>query len=108
MGSGFLKRKKEARAMQDQIAKMQSKMDEMECEGSAGNGLVTVLLLGNGTVKSIKIKPECIDKDDPEGLQDLVRAAFNDAKLKLDAMSNQGMSALQGLGGFPNIPGFSL
>lgn len=103
MGSGFLKRKKEARAMQEQLQKMQTKMDEMECEGSAGNGLVSITLMGNGSVKQVKIKPDCIDKDDADGLQDLIKAAFNDAKKKLDEMSMQGMGAMKGFSGFPGF-----
>ncbi len=103
MGSGFLKKKKEAKAMQQQLMDIQSKMDTLECEGSAGNGLVSIIMLGNGTVKSIKIKPDCIDKDDPEGLQDLLKAAFNDAKQKLEAQSMQGMGALKGFSGFPGF-----
>lgn len=100
MGSGFLKRKKEMRAMQEKLSAMQTQMDTVEVEGSAGNGLVSVTLLGNGYVKSIKIKPECIDKDDADGLQDLLRAAFNEAKKKADEES------VQGLGGMPSFPGF--
>lgn len=103
MGSGFLKKKKEAKAMQQQLMDIQSKMDTMECEGSAGNGLVSITLLGNGTVKSIKIKPDCIDKEDPDGLQDLIKAAFNDAKKKLDDQSMQGMGAMKGFSGFPGF-----
>jgi DNA-binding YbaB/EbfC family protein len=100
MGTGFLKRKKEAKAMQAQFAEMQSKMDTLEAEGTAGNGLVSITLLGNGSVKQVRIKPECIDKDDADGLQDLIKAAFNDAKKKLDDQSMQGMK------GFPGMPGF--
>ena len=98
MGTGFLKRKKEARAMQAQISEMQSKLDTLEVEGTAGNGLVTVTILGSGIVKQVRIKPDCIDKEDREGLQDLVRAAFNDAKKKLDDQTMQRMP------GFPGIP----
>lgn len=103
MGSGFLKRKKEMRAMQEQLASMQSKMEQLEVDGTAGNGLITITLLGNGTVKQVKIKPECIDKDDPDGLQDLIRAAFNDAKQKLDEKSSQGLGAMKGFSGFPGL-----
>ena len=97
MGTGFLKRKKEARALKEQFGQMQSKMDSIETEGSAGNGLVSITLMGNGTVKNVKIKPDCIDKEDPDGLQDLIKAAFNDAKKKLDEQCMQGM---------PQFPGF--
>lgn len=99
MGSGFLKKKKEAKALQEKFSQMRSQMDSLEVEGSAANGLVTVRIGGDGIVKSVKIKPECIDKDDAEGLQDLVKAAFNDAKKKLDGESMKGM---------PNLPGLDL
>lgn len=103
MGSGFLKKKKEAKVMQQQLMDMQSKMETLEYEGSAGNGLVSITLLGSGSVKSIKIKPDCIDKEDPDGLQDLIKAAFNDAKKKMDEQSMQGMGAMKGFSGFPGF-----
>lgn len=91
MGSGFLKKKKEARALQEQLTQMRTQIDSMEIEGVAGNGLVTITLMGDNTMKQIKIKPECIDPEDAEGLQDLIRTAYQDAKKKLDAQSMQGM-----------------
>jgi len=103
MGTGFLKKKKEAKAMQQQLVDMQSKMDTLEYEGSAGNGLVSVTMMGNGTIKSVRIKPDCIDKEDPDGLQDLIKAAFNAAKKKLDEQSIQGMGAMKGFAGFPGF-----
>ena len=68
MGSGFAKRKKEAKMMQEQFGKMQSQMQSMEVVGSAANGLVTITLSGEGDLKQIKIKPECVDPEDVEGL----------------------------------------
>lgn len=100
MGTGFLKRKKEAKALQEQLSQMQSKMDLLEFDGIAGNGLVKITVSGSGAVKHVRIKPECIDKDDPDGLQDLIKAAFNDAKKKLDEQSMKGMPS------FPGLPGF--
>jgi nucleoid-associated protein EbfC len=94
MGSGFLKRKKEARAMQEQIEQMRSKMETMEMQGSSGNGLVTITLNGEGVMKQIKIKPDCVDKEDLEGLEDLIKAAYHDAKKKVEATSMQGMPGL--------------
>lgn len=93
MGSGFLKRKKEARAMQEQFEQMRTKMEAMEVQGSSGNGLVTITLNGEGVMKQIKIKPDCVDKEDVEGLEDLIKAAYHDAKKKVETQS------------MPNIPG---
>lgn len=98
MGTGFSKRKKQARLFQDQLVKMQSQMQQTEATGSAGNGLVTVVLSGEGTLKSLKIKPECVDKEDIEGLEDLIKAAFNDAHKKVQAEQSQGLPP-----GMPNL-----
>ena len=105
MGTGFAKKKKEARAMQEQLTKMQSNLQNMEVVGTAGNGLVTVTLTGDNELKQIKIKPECVDPEDVEGLEDLIKAAHKDAseKLKADSMKQMGGKIP---GGFP--PGFTL
>lgn len=89
MGTGFAKKKKEARAMQEQFTQMQGKMQEMEAIGTAGNGLVTLTLTGDHELKQIKIKPDCVDPEDIEGLEDLIKAAYKEAsdKLKADSMS---------------------
>lgn len=87
MGTGFAQQKKQARAMQEQLLKMQSMMKDLVAEGSAGNGLVTVTLTGEGSMKAIKIDPSCVDKEDVEGLQDLIVAAHADALQKAQAAS---------------------
>lgn len=83
MGSGFAKQKKQARALQDKLMEMQNQMKDFVAEGSAGNGLVTLTLTGEGAMKSVKIHPSCVDKDDIEGLQDLIVAAHDDAMRKV-------------------------
>lgn len=96
MGSGFSKQKKQMRQMQDQFAKMQEEMENTIVEGSAGNGLITVKLNGSKALKEILIKPECVDAEDVEGLQDLIKAAFEDATKKLDE-KEEGFSLPAGL-----------
>lgn len=98
MGTGFSKRKKEARMMQEQMSKMQQQMTSTEVTGSAANGLVEIVINGEHEVKSVKIKPECVDVEDIEGLQDLIKAAFNDASSKLQSQSMEGMKGFPGLG----------
>jgi len=85
MGSGFSKKKKQAKLFQQQMSKMQEQMESVEAVGSAGNGLVTVTLTGEYEMKSMTIKPECVDSEDIEGLQDLIKAAYNEAAKKLKA-----------------------
>ena len=104
MGTGFAKRKKEAKLMQDQFKVMQDKMKTIEVIGQAANGLVTVSMNGEGEVIKVKIKPECVDKDDVEGLEDLVKVAFKDAKDKVKKETSMGMPAMPGgIGGLPNF-----
>lgn len=85
MGSGFSKMKKQARMMQEQFSQMRDQLSSKLVEGSAGNGLVTVTLTGEKNLKTIAIRPECVNPNDIEGLQDLIVAAFEDAAKKIDS-----------------------
>lgn len=86
MGTGFSKKKKQAREMQNQLKEMQSRIDTAEAVGTAGNGLVTITL-SSSEIKQIKIKPECVDPEDIEGLEDLIKAAYKEASTKLEAQT---------------------
>jgi DNA-binding YbaB/EbfC family protein len=96
MGSGYSKMKKQAKLMEQQLETMRSEMKTKTATGTSGNGLVTVVMNGEKQLLAIKIKPECVDVNDLEGLQDLIKAAHDDAFSKLgdDPMS----------GGMPSIP----
>ena len=89
MGSGFSKMKKQARLMEQQYEKMREDAKNMQVVGSSGNGLVTITVNGDKEVQSVAIKPECVDPNDLEGLQDLIKAACEDAYRKVDAQSSQ-------------------
>ena len=92
MGSGFLKKKKQARLFQEQLSGMQEaysqKLEQVEVSGSAGNGLVSITLNGAHELKKISINPECVDPEDIEGLEVLIRAAFQDASTKLQSQAD--------------------
>jgi DNA-binding YbaB/EbfC family protein len=88
-----------AKEMQE---KLQKEMAEMRVEGSSGGGMVNVVLDGTKNLVSLKIDPEVIDKDDPEMLQDLIIAAFNDANTKVDEVLSEKMGAF---GAGLKIPG---
>jgi len=83
--------------MQEQLARMQEEMKNVEVTGNAGNGLVTVTLDGEHNMKSLKIKSECVDPEDVEGLEVLIQAAYSDALKKLNDKSQSGMPNLGGL-----------
>lgn len=72
---------KQAQAMQSQI---EADMDGMEVEGSAGGGMVRVVLDGKKNLKSVSIKPDAVDPEDVEMLEDLIQAAFQEASRQVD------------------------
>jgi len=82
--------------------KLQKEMAEMRVEGSSGGGMVNIILDGTKNLISLKIDPEVINKDDPEMLQDLIIAAFNDANTKVDEVLSEKMGAF---GAGLKIPG---
>ena len=84
MGSGFAKMKKQARLLEEQYTKTRQDIESREFTGSAGAGLVTVVISGNKEIKSIKIKPQCVDISDLEGLEDLIKAAHAEASKQID------------------------
>jgi nucleoid-associated protein EbfC len=101
MGTGFAKKKKQAKLFQEQFSKIQDQMKTTEVEGQAGGGLVTIKLSGENQLLSIKIKPECVDPTDVEGLEDLIKIAhdnaFNKLKSQFPEMDNIGSGGLSGL-----------
>ena len=96
---------KQAQKMQQQLMEAQSKLAETEVEGSAGGGLVTATVTGSGDVLRVKIKPEAVDPDDVESLEDLVVAAIRDAASNAQELQQTTMGPLAGgLGGL-GLPG---
>lgn len=91
---------KQAQKMQADMAKAQEEIAVMETEASAGGGAVSVVVSGTSMVKSITMKPEVVDPDDIEMLQDLVTAAVNEAlKAAAEKSQSQMASITGGLGG---------
>jgi DNA-binding YbaB/EbfC family protein len=97
---------KQAQQMQENVKKMQEKLAASEVTGEAGAGLVKVVMFGDHSTKQVKIDPSLLTPDDQEMLEDLVGAAFNDAKRKVDELSQQMMGGVTGGMGMP--PGFKL
>ncbi len=88
-------------AMQQRMAQLQDEIDVMETEAAAGGGAVSVTVTGNKRIKSISIKPEIVDPDDVEMLEDLVMAAVNEALRQMDEISANEMNKLTGSMGLP-------
>jgi len=82
---------KQMQKMQKKMAEAQEQLGEEKIEGTAGGGMVTVIVTGHKEVVDVQIKPEAVDPDDVEMLQDLVLAATNDALKKAEELTNNTM-----------------
>ncbi len=92
----------QAQKMQEEITKKQAEIDEMDFTASVGGGAVEVVMSGKKELKSITIKPEVVDPEDVEMLQDLVISAVNEVLRAVESKTSDEMDKItNGL----NIPG---
>ncbi len=96
---------KQAQQMQEKMAKMQEKTELLTETGNAAAGMVSVTVNGKGNITAIKLDKSVVDPQEVEMLEDLIIAAFNDGKAKVDDKVQQEMSDITG--GL-NIPGMKL
>ncbi len=87
---------KQAQAMQQRMAEMQEKLEQVEISGSSGAGIVQITINGKGNMRVLKIDPSLVDPQETEVLEDLIVAAFNDAKAKLEAHTTEEMNKVTG------------
>jgi DNA-binding YbaB/EbfC family protein len=92
--------------MMKQAQQMQARLDQVEMTGAAGGGMVQVTLTGKGEMRRIKIDKSLVDPNEVEVLEDLVLAAFNDAKQRVESHVAEEMSKLTG--GLQLPPGMKL
>jgi len=92
---------KQAQKMQKDMMKVQEELELRQIEASAGGGAVTVVVTGKKELVSIAIKPEVVDPEDVEMLQDLILAAVNEAIRKAEEMVSGEMGKLTGGLGLP-------
>lgn len=97
---------KQVQQMQARMKKMQDDLELEEVEGQAGAGLVKVTLNGKGDMKKIRIDPSLLKPDEVEILEDLILAATNDAKSKVEQAMQTKMQDVTG--GLPLPPGMKL
>lgn len=97
---------KQAQEMQAKMAALSEEVGEREVTASSGGGMVEVVANGRHELKSIHIKPEVVDPEDVDMLEDLVLAAVNEARRQADEMMKTEMEkATGGLGGGLDVPG---
>lgn len=97
---------KQAQELQEKMQAMQERLEEMEVAGQAGAGLVTVTLNGKGQMRAVSIDHSLLQPDEAQVLEDLILAAHNDAKSRVETQMQDEMSKLTG--GLPLPPGFKL
>ena len=96
----------QAQAMQAKINEAQKKLEAMEVEGSAGGGMVKLTLSGKHALVAIAIDPSLMKEDEREIVEDLIKAAHDDARRKLEDAQNEEMKGLSG--GLGILPGFKM
>ena len=99
-GANMQQLMRQAQKLQEQMTKTQKTLDAAEYSAQAGGGMVSVTVSGKHELKTLDIKPECVDPEDVEMLQDMILAAVNEALRKADEAKEAEMSKLNpGLGG---------
>ena len=102
----FAEMMKQAQALQGRMADMQAELERTMIEGRSGGGMVTVTLSGKGDMVGVKIDPSLLAPKEAEILEDLIVAAHNDAKVKVEEAMKEKMKGLTG--GLPLPPGLKL
>ncbi len=97
---------KQAQEMQTKMAEMQERLAEAEVTGVSGGGMLEVRMNGKGEIRGLKIDPALVDPNEVEVLEDLIMAAANDAKAKVEEMTREQMREITG--GLNLPPGMNL
>jgi nucleoid-associated protein EbfC len=102
----FMGLMKQAAQLQSKMQALQAELDQIELEGTAGGGMVTVKLSAKGDLKGIAVDDSLMKPSEKEILEDLMVAAHADARRKAEAVLQEKMKAVTG--GLPLPPGMSL
>ncbi len=94
---------RQAQKMQDQITELQDDIEARDFNVTVGGGAVELVMTGKKTIKTLTIKPEVVDKDDIEGLQDLVISAVNEAVNQIENTTEEEMSKITGGVSLPGL-----
>lgn len=97
---------KQAQEVQTKMQEMQDRLAEAELTGASGGGMVSITMTGKGEVRRVQIDPSLIAPDDKEVLEDLIAAAVNDARQKVDTFTQEETQKI--MGGLQLPPGVKL
>jgi len=104
MGMNMQKMMKQVQKMQAELKRVQEELASKTVEGTAGGGVVTVVVNGHQEIQQIKIDPAAVDPDDVEMLEDLILAAVNDGLRKAQELSAAEMQRVTGGLNLPGMP----
>lgn len=96
MGGNMNQMLKQAQKMQEDMVKMQEELQKKTVDASSGGGMVQVVVSGKMELVDLKIKPEAVDPNDVEMLEDLIKAALNEGIRKAQEMTSSEMGKLTG------------
>ena len=102
----FMKMMKQAQELQGRLQRLQEELGSLQVEGQAGAGMVRITLSGTGEMKSVRIDPGLMKPGEAEMVEDLIVAAFADARAKIEALLQEKRQELAG--GLPLPPGMKL
>lgn len=102
-GGGMQKQLQQMQAMQRKMELLQAEIEEKEVTATAGGGAVTVTVSGKKEVTALELKPEVVDPEDIEMLQDLIMVAVNEGLRQIEEISNNEMGKLTGGLGIPGL-----
>ena len=94
---------KQAQKMQDEITELQNDIEARDFSATSGGGAVEVVVTGAKNIKALTIKPEVVDKDDVEMLQDLIISAINEAMADVEKTTEEEMNKLTGGVALPGL-----
>jgi DNA-binding YbaB/EbfC family protein len=103
---GFQDMMKKAQALQAKMGDVEARLETLEVRGTAGGDLVRITLSGKGAVKAVALDPSLLKENEKEVLEDLIAAAFADAKKKMTELTQKEMA--EAMGGVQLPPGFKL
>ena len=102
----FLGLMKQAAELKSKMEAMQAELDQLEVEGTAGGGMVTVRMSAKGEMKALSVDPSLMKPDEKEIVEDLVVTAHAEARRKVETLMQEKMKSLTG--GLPLPPGLKL
>lgn len=97
-GSQMQQLMRQAQKMQEELIKKQEELDSKIFKSTVGGGMVEVEMTGKGEIEKLTIKKEAVDPDDVEMLEDMIKAAINDAHKQVETAKNDSMGNLGGMG----------